>query len=673
MNRKRFLAFAILAALCLSFLVEVKPADAALRRILKAGNTLYELLGDGAGITCDSLNCSTAVVHGSMSIASISVSGRFTCQSDSSDTSISTAYISGVAADFSGRVNAQADSADTVIADLLSFGYGTGDSVKGLDVFDANIVYTDTVKGKAGLLLAWGGGPTTAVSLDGARGDLTVHDTSTFNLKATFSGPVTFSDSTTGLVHEAGRARFDTGYIYNELFLNDAPFYLVDASGADSLKVSETGDTAVVEYENPLMFQSSERFIADTSGEVIIDRLVANYSQIDLNHVAAGVSGYAPQKPVVTFTFDDTHDEHFDTVRLVFNKRNVNMVEAVMCSLVSAGNADKISKAELRTMAEEGHELAYHGWGPSMTSYAIDSADALMRTGKDSIEKWTGQECVTVIWPGGNYGDSLVARAHRYFLAGTKAGVSRYEREPALSLDAASALQSQDQMTLNRMGTGTTWDSSFVDMVAQIQTAVNENKWLILMFHYLGSSTDADTINAYCDTLGMLIDTAVALGAEVLTIKEALEDYGNQIEAYKYRVFSGQDTSGLAFTGVYHEGFTYWKPPAGIAGAVVPLLWEDASGNEILRYMTSTGNLRISDAVEVHGDLITQGTNNITLDPASGGRIELREGGARSEAASAPTVTDGEVCVWDSAGDHTDVWILINVGGSNFGWKATSR
>lgn len=70
--------------------------------------------------------------------------------------------------------------------------------------------------------------------------------------------------------------------------------------------------------------------------------------------------------PLMVLRFADAIKEHYDVVRPLLNARGWKGTFAIPCSAV--GNEGKMSVAELKTLAEEGHEISGHGW-----THAYDS------------------------------------------------------------------------------------------------------------------------------------------------------------------------------------------------------------------------------------------------------------------------------------------------------------
>ncbi len=212
---------------------------------------------------------------------------------------------------------------------------------------------------------------------------------------------------------------------------------------------------------------------------------------------------------MVSFSFDDSQQNHYDVVRPILRSSGVNGTFYVVgASLTWSGN---LTPAEARTMAQEGDELGNHTQNhPVLTSLSSAQVDQEFAEAQANIKAATGVTPETCAYPSGQSNATVQAVAAKYFRACRGTGPGQ---------NSASNLATYDLSVLYAQ-TSTT--------AAQVKAAAEQakanNTWLIIVYHGVGDVYSSDDVTAA--TLQGHIDAVKAAGVPIRTVKGALAALG---------------------------------------------------------------------------------------------------------------------------------------------------
>lgn len=142
---------------------------------------------------------------------------------------------------------------------------------------------------------------------------------------------------------------------------------------------------------------------------VIAASAMAKVPRLDSVSIAKYRDG---KKAAISFTFDDSIDDHYNLVAPQLEKNGLRGTFWVIGRSIDADGS--LSSAQIREMSENGHEMSNHTWTHQRLS-DMDPADVekeLVMT-DDALEKITGKRPIAIAFPFNHWTDTVMSISMR--------------------------------------------------------------------------------------------------------------------------------------------------------------------------------------------------------------------------------------------------------------------
>ncbi|MFJ7748725.1 polysaccharide deacetylase family protein [Arthrobacter sp. NPDC097144] len=251
-------------------------------------------------------------------------------------------------------------------------------------------------------------------------------------------------------------------------------------------------------------------------------------------------AGLRPPQPLAVFSFDDGVAADRDFVRPLLNNRGVKGTFGVTTNNV--GNSGRLSWPDIKTLMDEGHEIASH----AKTHKNLNTSDASLITAEidEAHAAFLAQGIVPqgFVWPFAASSPASRAKARRLYKyalggnAGTKQPIHTY--------------------AIKRVEITPT--STLANHKAQIDAAITDRELLVFLVHA------ADWNGTGFDKIGQVIDYARTVQLPIVTASEAVDLVGNIVDTGDLP--GGKDWTVVTGSGVLNASST---GPVGIGPAGV--------------------------------------------------------------------------------------------------------
>lgn len=214
---------------------------------------------------------------------------------------------------------------------------------------------------------------------------------------------------------------------------------------------------------------------------------------------------------VVSLTFDDTYLSHYTTVRPKLDQYGFSATAYVIQEY--AGQAGRMTMQNLVDLQRfNGWEIAGHATTGAVHAARFTSMDAAaLATEFSTIRSWLNTNGFSgdhVAYPGGEFNDTVLDAAEKYFTA----GVTVFPRPETLPPARRSKM---------RRGGYVTSATSTASLTAAIDAAYTNKEWLIFGFHDVVTTTVGSTDYSIAN-FGTVVDYLATKGIPVRTVGDVL-------------------------------------------------------------------------------------------------------------------------------------------------------
>lgn len=222
----------------------------------------------------------------------------------------------------------------------------------------------------------------------------------------------------------------------------------------------------------------------------------------------------------LVFIDDDGNSETWTKTRAVFNAKSQHFVAGVPSGIV--GTPNYMTLAQVQQLQAEGHEIASH-----LVNYnvGVGSGSFSMAHIGDS-QAWFAERGVDVdhlVWVGGSYTTAAINEAKKFYRSASS--VEKGRNTPPIN-----------QFAIKRYAVGSMWSGSTADTIlengsqtqynAMVDLAKSSNTLVVAMMHNWEPAFDATQQSR----LEAMIDYAVAQGVPILTMRQAIDRFGNSLD-----------------------------------------------------------------------------------------------------------------------------------------------
>ena len=118
------------------------------------------------------------------------------------------------------------------------------------------------------------------------------------------------------------------------------------------------------------------------------------------------------KKAAISFTFDDSIDDHYNLVAPQLEKYGFRGTFWVIGNSIDRSGA--LSSAQIREMSDRGHEMSNHTWSHQRLA-DMDTSEVVreLRMTDDALEKITGRRPVALAFPFNHWNDTVMAISMR--------------------------------------------------------------------------------------------------------------------------------------------------------------------------------------------------------------------------------------------------------------------
>ena len=249
------------------------------------------------------------------------------------------------------------------------------------------------------------------------------------------------------------------------------------------------------------------------------------------------VAPYTPQgfnRALVTLTFDDGWASTFTNGIPLLKQYGFTSTQFVISGDV--GQPDYITKANVKTMAQDGEEIASRTvTHDDMTLESASQLKTELNQSQKNLTTWSGQSLTDFAYPFGNYNANIETQTTKYYKAAH--GVE-------VGLNSKDVFNPENLKVENVFDTTTT--AQVADWVAQAQAT---HTWLILVYHSV-SATPTDDYNVTPTNLNSQLAAIKSSGITVENMNTAFAEVEAQIEIRKlagYRFLRRRERYGALF------------------------------------------------------------------------------------------------------------------------------
>ena len=220
----------------------------------------------------------------------------------------------------------------------------------------------------------------------------------------------------------------------------------------------------------------------------------------------------------LVFIDDDGKGATYSVTRDIFNTKGQPFVAAVTTSLLDT--VGYMTLAQVQQIQADGHEIASHLVVHNGVGAGFDYSD--IGESRDWL-RGNGLDVDHLVWVGGAYNTDAITEAKRHYTSATS--VERGRNVPPVN-----------QFAIRRYAVGSMWSNSTSDGIledgsqaqynAMVDMAKNNNALVVAMMHNWEPAFDATQRTR----LEAMIDYAATSGVPILTMREALERFGNALD-----------------------------------------------------------------------------------------------------------------------------------------------
>jgi peptidoglycan/xylan/chitin deacetylase (PgdA/CDA1 family) len=217
-------------------------------------------------------------------------------------------------------------------------------------------------------------------------------------------------------------------------------------------------------------------------------------------------------RPVVTFTFDDGFETDYVVARPVLDRYHFPATAYVIPSMV--GGADRLNLTQLKDLQDlNGWDIASHSYSHSnLTSIpASEIENELLLSKQFLTNNGFANAAVHFAYPYGEFDNGDL-----------KSQVQKYYKTARTAEGAFETLPPSDPYRLRAMVV--TNSTTPADVSEQVQSAIANGDWLILVFHRIVES-DADEAFKYpVSDFATIVDDVASRGVDVMTISQVYDN-----------------------------------------------------------------------------------------------------------------------------------------------------
>lgn len=222
------------------------------------------------------------------------------------------------------------------------------------------------------------------------------------------------------------------------------------------------------------------------------------------------------------FISDDGAKKDFENLLPISRAKGVPFVSAVVTNAI--GNTTQMTVAQLLELQAEGWEISSHTHNHVyLDRVTYEEIEYEMKTSKETLEN-IGIPCTTLCVPYGFYDERMMEVARKYFRGARRSG-GGINTTPLETYELRSLLYAEDASLDPATGY---LRNSLEQYKYTVDKTIEQNGLTIWLMH---SSNVDSTQLAH---LSALIDYIHANGGEVVTLDQALNEYGNIVDIGNY-------------------------------------------------------------------------------------------------------------------------------------------
>lgn len=226
------------------------------------------------------------------------------------------------------------------------------------------------------------------------------------------------------------------------------------------------------------------------------------------------IAEYAPagfDRPLLTLTFDDGHEDNADTALPLLNQYGFKTTQCYATTFIE-GKASAI--ADVKKFQDSGHEICSHTVShPFLTSVNAQQLQYELQHSREYLESITGVSVDNFATPYGDYNPTVNEAIKQYY------GSHRTVDE---------GFNSKDNFDQHRLRVQNILDTTSADQVREwIAQAQADNTWLILVYHRIAN--DPGPYDSYTTVFREHLEVIRQSGIDVKTYKDALTEVKSQL------------------------------------------------------------------------------------------------------------------------------------------------
>lgn len=216
-------------------------------------------------------------------------------------------------------------------------------------------------------------------------------------------------------------------------------------------------------------------------------------------------------RPLLTLTFDDGHEDNVDTALPLLNQYGFKTTQCYATTFIE-GNAQAVQ--DVRAFQNAGHEICSHTvTHPFLTSLNATNLSYELQHSRQYLESITGVPIDNFATPYGDYNPTVNAAIKQYY------GSHRTVDE---------GFNSKDNFDKYRLRVQNILDTTPASQVQQwIEQAQADKTWLILVYHRIAD--DPGPYDTYTDVFAQQLEVVKQSGIDVKTYKDALAEVTSQL------------------------------------------------------------------------------------------------------------------------------------------------
>jgi len=217
-------------------------------------------------------------------------------------------------------------------------------------------------------------------------------------------------------------------------------------------------------------------------------------------------------RPVVTFTFDDGFETDYAVARPVLDRYHFPATAYVIPSMV--GEPDRLDLTQLRDLQDlNGWDIASHSYSHSnLTSILPTEIENELLLSKQFLESNGFRNAAAhFAYPYGEFDNGDL-----------KSQVQKYYKTARTAEGAFETLPPSDPYRLRAMVVTNSTTPS--DVSEQVQSAITNGDWLILVFHRIVQSDADEELKYPVSDFAAIVDDVASKGVDVMTISQVYDN-----------------------------------------------------------------------------------------------------------------------------------------------------